>query len=305
MADEPRRPQPNGEPPAKPEEGVPPKLKVDTSRLKSETSRIELSATRPPGAGAEGEARKQATMHIDLSQAPGVPTPPAKQTSRINLGDSTVTAPGAPGAPPRATTRIDLGGGAAAPAEPQAAQAKKMTARIDLAEAKPAAPGLAPEAPKRATARIELPGAGAPPPLPAEPPPRTVRIKPPAAPTVAVKRMPEMAPAGGGETHRKSETARIEMPSETIVEQPVTRRKTIRIKRPEAGVEAPGHVVTIARPEGAEAEAAAALAAATGEAEPGAAFSFMALVSTVIILVLVYVLAAQTVAPGLPFMGKI
>ena len=315
MADEPRSSQPSEEPPATPQVGVPPKLKVDTSRLKSETSRIELSAARPtPGAGPDSEPIKRATKRIDLSQtaatgAAPVPETPAKQTSRINLGDSMAgTAVGTSVPPQRSTSRIDLSGGQPPSPEPQVAQAKKMTARIDLAEAKPAAPGLAPEAPKRTTARIDLPGTATPvpPPMPTEPPPRTVRIKSPGAPTVAVKRMSELASSGDFDTSRKSETARIEMPAENIVEQPVTRRKTIRIKRPDAGLEPASHVVTIAREEGATAEPTGApTETVAGEAEPGVAYSLMALAATVIVLVLIYVLAAQTIAPDLPFVGKI
>ncbi|MCX6995535.1 MAG: hypothetical protein NTV49_00245 [Kiritimatiellaeota bacterium] len=304
---------PAGEPGASPA-GVPPKLKIDTARLKSETTRISLSEAQPAALELPGhEAIKRTTMRIEpAAPAPSAGGSPSKQTTRIDLSDGVAAeAAQGPEVPRRVTARIELGGGQA-PAS-TATQAKKITARIDLTAAKPAGAEPSVEAVKKMTARIEMPGptAAAVPPLPSPaqgPVPRTIKIKQPGAATVVLKRTPDLAPTGELDESRKSETARIELPAENIVEQPVTRRKTIRIKRPDAGLEPAAHTVTITRegePTEGTAVAEAGLTLAVGEEEPGALYALMAMAATVIVLVLIYVLAAQTFAPDLPFIGKV
>ena len=340
MAEEPRRTEPNSEPPkvtlnghGKPPTsrvtsadqpgaspaGVASKQKMDAAHIKQETTRISLADAQPGAVEPlDQEPIKRTTMRIDLSSSGASIVPSAgnsqiKQTSRIDLSDS-VKAEAAPGAevPHRATSRIELSGAQASAPEPTVAQAKKMTAHIELTSAKPSGTEPTVEAGKKMTARIELPGeaAAAIPSLPPpgqSPMPRTIRIKQPAAPTVALKRSADLAPSGDLGEPRKSETTRIEVPAESIVEQPVTRRKTIRIKRPDAGVEPAPHTVTIAREGEAPAEAAVveAVAPVAGAEEPGALYTLMIMAAMVIVLVLIYVLAAQTFAPDLPFMGKV
>jgi hypothetical protein len=145
-----------------------------------------------------------------------------------------------------------------------------------------------------------------------------VRIKQPEMPpTVSLKKPPAPVPTGmpvaAGEV-RKTETARIELPPETIVEQPVTRRKTIRIKRPgaegdevpatrpplviareadEAPGEQPPTLTGVRMPKAQEAD------------EPGVIFTILAIAALLLVSTLIYVLAAQTFALDLPFPGKV
>jgi cobalamin biosynthesis Mg chelatase CobN len=99
---------------------------------------------------------------------------------------------------------------------------------------------------------------------------------------------------------KKSETARIDLPA-TTSERPATRPKTIRIKRPEAAaVKKP---LTITRP---SVESAATDVGATSEEESvGTIFSALAVAALLVVCVLIYVLAAQTFAPDLPFPGRV
>lgn len=317
-------------------------------RIKLETTRINLDGGTPvqvPPAEVDGRSLKS-TLRIDLpgsditeTAAPTAPTAPGgalKQTSYISLPET----PGA-GIPKKTTARIDLSDTLASTTSPsvikketkrvqlpdtvtdQAAPApvKKQTTRIDLATAPTVAADKAQET-KKTTARIDLGDAIGIGNMPAEPVapgsrqiPRTVRIKQPEMPpTIAVKKQPAGAPPATAPNEvRKSETARIELPPETIIEQPVTRRKTIRIKRPGAEDEAPTirAPATIAR---TVAETIAPTAAASLETEaapaeaaeePGVVFAICAIAALLIVTALVYVLAVQTIAPNLPFPGKV
>jgi hypothetical protein len=140
--------------------------------------------------------------------------------------------------------------------------------------------------------------------------PRTIRIKrSDAPPTTALRAQPpvEAAPtpltAADLETSKKSETARIDLPPEVEGEQPPTRRKTIRIKRPSGGP-AGGRPLIITRAAGAG-EAAEQRGAEEPEAKGGSLFAGVALVAVLIAAVLIYVLAAQTIAPNMPFPGRL
>lgn len=271
---------------------------------RKQTSRIEVPATI--AAGTPGVAKKS-TARIDLPDTVIATPGPKKDTKKVQLPDTVIELP-APPTVKKQTAPLTV---------------KKQTARVDLAATVVAQPN-AQEA-KKTTARIELGdaiGIGKPAPEPVAPGartiPRTVRIKQPEMPpTVSLKKPPAPVPAGvpvpAGEV-RKSETARIELPPETIVEQPATRRKTIRIKRPGAeGDEVPATrpPMVIKREEGETAgEQPPTLTGVrmpkTVEAdEPGAIFTICAIAALLIVSVLIYVLAAQTFAPNLPFLGKV
>ncbi len=143
--------------------------------------------------------------------------------------------------------------------------------------------------------------------------PKTIRIKRPEseAPT-RVLRKPGVVEAAAvpaaGEPRKetqKTETARIELPP-GAAEAPPTRRKTIRIRRPEG---APGGLplrpVTVTAPTMPVAVAAEDQGARVKADEPGTVVAVLGLVAAMVAVVLLYVLAAQTLAPTLPFPGRI
>ena len=314
---------------------APPKIKFETTRIKLETDQIHVSP--PP---AEGEPVKPSTLRINLpgseiaETAPPPPAPSSKQTSRIQIPEGLTPAPATakkttarielpdtvgatPSGAKKATNRVQLPDTVVA--QPLPPVVKKQTTRIDVT-ASPAVAGA--QVAKKTTARIELGDAlgtaKAPPPeigvASAHQIPRTVRIKQPdAQPTVVARKVPEILNTAEA---RKSETARIELPPETIVEQPVTRRKTIRIKRP--GVE--GETPTVTRAPVTVARAAPAVAGKPDagpvtdagitvsevvEEEAGLVATLCAIAALIVASMLVYVLAAQTIAPNLPFPGKV
>ncbi|TAN38172.1 MAG: hypothetical protein EPN23_03135 [Verrucomicrobia bacterium] len=256
--------------------------------LKKQTSRVQL----PDEAGTP----KKTTARIELPDTvPATPGGAKKATNRVQLPD-TVTDQAPPSALKKHTTRMDFTGSTTGA---EAQKAKKTTARIELGDTLGATRVAAPE--------LELPAG--------HQIPRTVRIKQPeAAPTVVARKIPEIISAGGVTEARKSETARIELPPETIVEEPVTRRKTIRIKRPGAEGESPTTTrapIALARaaPEQTEKSNATLEAEVTVQdvvaEEAGLLDTVCAVAALIIASALVYVLAAQTIAPNLPFPGKV
>ncbi len=188
---------------------------------------------------------------------------------------------------------------------------KRSTMRIDIPPA-PAGTG------KSDTTRIEVPAGAASDdvfksktvpvgvPVNAPPRPKTIQIKKPAAaPGESIIVSPEST-ASATEQARKSETARIDLSAEEL-DRPATRPKTIRIKRPDgtSGRKA----LTISRPEESAAEPVGIQP--IGEIEgadedaPGLLVGLAAIAALLIAGVLVYVLLAQTLAPTLPFPGRI
>lgn len=145
-----------------------------------------------------------------------------------------------------------------------------------------------------------------------------------AAPKTVVLRKPE---EGGGSLEEKGATSRINVPEGTLEAAPPTQRKTIRIKRSGEGGAGPitaapktislvrppkteGAPATVAGAEGAgteasEEEMARALGIEPEYDEPSALYSVIALLTMLVLGAALYVLAAQTVAPTLPFPGKI
>lgn len=254
-------------------ENAPPKIKLDGG---------------PSGAGPipiRPSDKKAETTRLDLSQAKppsasksetqslkGGAFPPLNQTMRVEVSST----------PPKPdTTRITI---------PDDAFVKK--------------PGTAPQhAPppasedifKRSTIPVGIP---TPPPTPAIKP-KTLTVKKPGSeepPQVVQPDQRSVAEA------KKGETARLDLPAEAA-DRPPTQPKTIKIRRPAAA--AIRKPVTIVRPPGQESPTMPPVAA-TGEEEPvGTVFSAMALVALLVSCVLIYVLAAQTIAPNLPFPGRV
>lgn len=286
-------------PVAAPAGAAPTPIKIPTGEMakKKETSRIELTQARPPAS----EPAKASTVRVDT--APNLIRPLTeaqrqelfkKSTVRVRVEEAQAKAP--PGPVVKAT-----------PAEGEAA--KKQTARIDLNEVLGGDEDLF----KRRTAMLDPAKF---PPTPTEAPgaPKTIRIKRPepgaatgpiAAPAEPARPVEPITTAA-----RKSETARIELPEE-VAEQTPTRRKTIRIKRPEGGEARPLVVsqpsLTIARAEPTE-----SLPLIAGEEEESSTlFSVLALAAVLLACVLIYVLAAQVgtveslAAPNVPWPGGV
>lgn len=313
-------------------QALPPKVKLDTSQIR-----------HVPTQGAPGvEPRKDATLRLNLPgsditetaptiarkktsriEIPAAMSPVNKTTARIELPETVIAQP----YPKKDTKKVllpDTVVEAPAPAllKKQTAPmpVKKQTARVELDLT--ARPVPSPQEAKKTTARIELGdaiGIGKPAPEPVAPGarqiPRTVRIKQPEMPpTISLKKPPAPMPVGAATPPsevRKSETARIELPPETIVEQPVTRRKTIRIKRPGAeGDEVPstrGPMLVSREASETVVPQAPILVTETPEEadEPGVLFALCAIAALLMFSVLVYVLLAQTFAPNLPMWGKV
>lgn len=236
---------------------------------KSETARIDLASAKPPPSIVDKEK-----LPADAADYFG------RSTMRIETG---------PADKKSETARIEL--------PPEAAKAK--TSKIDLASA--------PEIFKATTMAIGVPAT--PPPAAKPLRPKTVMVKRPGAPAGPGESIivSPATTASAAEQARKSETARIDLSAEEL-ERPATRPKTIRIKRPDGTTGR--KPLAISRPESEEAAPArvsAPLAAAhAGEEEqPGLLVGITAIAATIVAGILMYVLLAQTLAPGLPFPGKI
>lgn len=270
-------PHPNGN-------GEPPKIKLDLSSddTKSITgpvgdTRIPTPSGTPPRITIRPPEKKTETTRIDLSQAK---PSPKLETQKVNIAEAAKAA----------TMRVEI----------VDSTHKAETARIDTGAPKaPAARAVEPAAAdvfKRSTVPV-----GVPTPVPLPPRPKTIQVRKPVTPVPEPVLTPP-SPAAESEA-KKSETARIDLPADTGGEKPATRPKTIRIKRPD-GTTAK-KALTIARPEtGSETRVASVASAAEGE-EVGGLFGVLALVALLLVCVLVYVLAAQTIAPTLPFPGKL
>lgn len=178
------------------------------------------------------------------------------------------------------------------PAEDSRPAGKSETSRIDIGEV------LEQQETDEGEA-VKLPQQ---PEAPAADAPKTIRIKRPE--TASVSRDEQSAgDAGQQPENGKSETSRIELPQEATAKQPATRRKTVKIKRPES---AGGRSLTIARaPESAARTAPTVEAQGAEEEEIGPVITLVAVAAVVVGLVLLYILAAQTVMPGLPFPGRL
>lgn len=301
MADEPTTPSGDNAPPKiklnLASAGAPP-VQIRPADKKAETTRIDLSQAMPPPAAASvgdtqpvqadaapaPEIQKRSTIRIEAPPVAKAETQKVKtETQKIG---------------PRAmseTMRVEV-------AEPRKAE----TTRISIpAEAFQKQPGSAPRTAhpeghedifKRSTIPVGIP---TPPPTPAAKP-KTLAVKRPVAaspepPAVVTPEQRTVAEA------KKSETARIDLPAD-VGERPATRPKTIRIKRPDGTTAR--KALTIARPD-TDSVAPSVSVGATEEESAGTVFSVLALVAVLIACVLIYVLAAQTIAPELPFPGRV
>lgn len=279
------------------------KIKMDPNAAKKETTRIDLSAAMqiPKGVAPHDEnelkrstaridwntgitplsdeqkqqALKKSTIRIDTSEITPLPESDKneaakKSTVRVQIDEERAKGD---------TAKLDAR--AIAGAEESA---KKRTARIDLNEVLDESDDIF----KRRTALLdaskftgvtEAPGV-----------PRTIRIKRPEAPPTTVLRKAEPEEQSESvsteqESARKSETARIDLPPEAT-EQPPTRRKTIRIKRPE-GITTSKPLV-IGRTENVR-EPMMTGSAKPAEEEIGTLFSALALVAVLVGIALVTV----------------
>lgn len=313
MADETRKPG-DGE-----KKNEAPKIRI-TGEKKSDTARIDLSKAQPPPSIPEGEIKevsKEALSEFYKKSTIRIDQPKKTETQKIReetqkiksetqrIRDETQKILGETrrideDAAKRSTMRVELDSEQKKKKEtsrlPISDITKRSTAKIDVGEI---TEGEDEDVFKRKTIPVGVP---TPPPADAGRPPtgpqitsrpKTGQIKPPT--------ITKPVPASTTAEAKKSETARIDLPPEAE-ERPMTRPKTIRIKRPD-GTTARKQL-TIARPEQAV-EATAGEAAPAEEGEVGAVFSICALAATLISAVLVYVLLAQTLAPSLPFPGRI
>jgi len=283
-----------------------PPIKIKSAEKKSDTARIDLASAKPPS----GE-----TTRLDVTSAK---TPPP-DTTRIDalsakpppsIIDKNNLPPDADDFFKRSTMRIDIAPGHGQSADgkksdttriditPSASDAaKKKTSKIDLSEASNAGDDVF----KSKTIPVGIP---TPPPASAGPlRPKTIQMKrpsPSAGESIIVS--PENT-ASATEQARKSETARIDLSAEDA-DRPATRPKTIRIKRPDGT--SGRKSLTISRPEDeAEPETSSVEEFTSDDESPGTFVGLMAIAALLIAGVLLYVLLAQTLAPTLPFPGRI
>lgn len=285
----PRDPLPSGYPTS------PSSLKIKATDKKTETTRIDLAFAQPPPAIASvgdtqpvlpdvTEIVKKSTVRVDA--------PPAVKADTQRL--KTETKRFDPAAISKQTTmRVEV------------EEKKKVeTARVDLPPdsfRKAAATAEEEDVFKRRTMPVGVP---TPPPATATRP-KTIQVKKPAARPGETIIVPTAPTAETVSEAKKSETARIDLPPDAG-DRPTTRPKTIRIKRPDGTTAR--KALTISRPSEDEASALASASSAVeadGEEGPGTVFSVLALVAVLVACVVVYILAAQTFAPDLPFPGRI
>lgn len=272
---------------------------------KKSTVRIEGSGMGLPKGAA---AAKRGTIRLETPEGMKAPSQAdldeaaKKATVRIDtaIGMSALTDEDRNEAAKKATVRVQIDedrakGDTALISSAQ--EAKKRTARINLNEVLEEEDDIF----KRRTALLDssqfqgttdAPGA-----------PRTIRIKrpdqvPPTAvvaqppATAAVAPAPEIEPVAEA---RKSETARIDLPPEAT-DQPPTRRKTIRIKRPGAGgiTSKPMIISQTSQIE----EEPVSLPETGGEEEPGVVFSLLALAAVLVVIALVSIQGMTLSATG-------
>lgn len=210
--------------------------------------------------------------------------------------------------PPKVNPMDDAGDTSASTSRMDDPESKKnKTSRIPLETAIPSAAQNSAKTPESKTIRLKRPAS-----------PSTVKVpRPPTVPDEeedaqpGLKNMtsrivlPAPASAEGG---AKSETQRIDIPktaapAKAAAGQP-TRRKTIRIKRPD--VPSTVRPVTIARTADEPAPASVQKSAAVKEDEPGVLFLVATIAATILVAVLVYALAVQVFPDaGLNFPVKV
>ena len=318
-------------------------LGTETARVdqKKQTMRVDQPVAGQPGETAKVDV-KRSTIRIDA--APSGTTQPVSQgeTSRIDVKKSTIRIDAIPQTGPE-TRRIDLKTvetGLVLPkttTQPAAAEQSKKseTTRLEL----PA------EVVKRQTGRIQIapaqeppdvfkrrtgpvaPAGGAPivPLTPATAAdtiarPKTIQVRRPPRPSSAETparpiSAPPAVPAGvdaASQQARKSETARLELPKDIgSDDRPVTRPKTIRIKRPDGTTSR--KPLQIARP--AEGDASEVdhmpeklrgpVAVAEVPDAPGGVWTILTIAAFLMIGFLIYVIVAGDYMHDLPIWGRL
>jgi hypothetical protein len=247
----------------------------EEDELKRSTTRIDWNAGMTPMSEEEKrEAAKKSTIRIETSEITPIPEDDKNEAAKKSTVRVQIDEERAKGDTARLDARAIAGAEEAA---------KKRTARIDLNEVLDESDDIF----KRRTALLdaskftgvtEAPGA-----------PRTIRIKrPDTPPTTVLKKAEKEAEVEPVHTEqdsaRKSETARIDLPPEAT-DQPPTRRKTIRIKRPEGSSSKP---LVIGKTESVS-EPVMAVSAKPAEEEAGTLFSALALVAVLVGIALVTV----------------
>jgi len=292
------------------------------TQVKKETSRIDLAEAEsaPTLPGEPPPNLKKVFAEATQPVPRGIPAQnPKAETSRIDLAEAVPAPQLRPEAPsPDQTVRVDLDAAADAAGLDQTTrvtpdqtarvtEAGDATTRISLPDA------TAPVG--DATLRITLPDATAPVSVEA-PPPRTVKLNRGGPPprTIILKRpngaeatAEESATAAESlaEATEKGQTARITIPQLEEDSGPSTaQRKTIRIKRSGPAGSAASKPLAVARP-ASDDDVAAEAAGIEADETPGGVWSVLALAATLLLLALVYLLCAQSVAPGWPWPGKV
>lgn len=320
----------------------PPKIKLGNGSpvvppaqpSKSETTRIDISAAqaaRIPSGGVPKDAEEKLKKSTSRIHMPDEMSPLSELDRQEAIKKTTVRIETAAGMSPineedkqeaakKSTVRVQIDEERAKgdTARLDAAgllvdqESKKKTSRIDLKEVLDGDEDIF----KRRTALLDASkfaaaqaGAGS---------PRTIKIKRPDTPPTTVMRPApvEEAPAESDGVQvtpltssidgKKSETARIDLPPE-VTDQPPTRRKTIRIKRPEGTSSSKPLMISRTTESVGEPQLANALA----DDDVGPIFSWVAVLAVLVSVVLVYALVAQVstiqtlAAPILPFPGGI
>ena len=265
--------------------GEPPKIKLNlTSFGKPKTGPKDTPMPVVPASATP----KVETTRIDLAKA--VPAADIKTVDPVDASKFTTMRVEIVETPRKSeTTRIDL-----ANATP------KLANRVDISKEDVNADDLF----KRNTIAVGVPTPGP------TTRPKTIQVKRPSAQTSAPAITPGTPTAESVSEAKKSETARIDLPTEGS-DRPVTRPKTIRIKRPDGT--SGRKPLMIARPAEEGAEGAVVSTGFTDssmgtigtEEGPGVVFSILALVALLVACVVVYVLSAQTIGLTLPFPGRL
>jgi hypothetical protein len=259
--------------------------KPPTGKLipKAETTRVDVSAAQPPGRrpAAPGISPQDETQQVQPPPKPAAPVEAKRATMRIDISEPT--------GPKKDTTRLVV--------PPDAA--KSQTSKIDIRQA---SEPVSEDVLKRAGIPVGIPTLTPPPPSSPMTRPKTIQIKRPMPVSGETILVSPASTARVAEEAKKSETARIDLPSEGE-DRPATRPKTIRIKRPDGTTAR--KPLTIARPTAAQEAAAIPQEVTVVEDMPGNLYSVVAILAVIVALTLVYVLAAQTIAPTLPFWGRI
>ncbi|MDD4736722.1 MAG: hypothetical protein PHP44_11530 [Kiritimatiellae bacterium] len=275
----------NTEQPKNPANTVPPTIRLTPAAGKDSPSappKIRLqpatSSFAKPADPSDAAREKRETSRVNLPpisdrRPDTVTVPPIKLSATEPAGATQAQG----NAEEIKSIRIKRPGTAAL--RPPTVESKKATARVDIQEAL-ASSGTPSQQPK--TIRLKRPG--------------TTIIEKAQQPT------PETTTAFRIEEAKKSETSRIELPAEASVEMP-RRRKTVQIKRSTGGPAT--RVMNTGKTSSAPAPLEETFITFKAEEESSVVFSVVGLAATIVTCILLYVLAAQTILPSLPWPGKL